>query len=93
MVDDKITGGSGGKERAGATGAAADEPRPTSIASKATDRAFVIQIAPECDVDSACLAGRVQHLATQDGGNFGSVDGLLAIVRRVLDRAAGRERD
>lgn len=58
---------------------------------KPTDRAFVVQLAPDCEPDAEHLAGRVQHLATADGGNFGSVEGLLAIMRRVLDRAAGRD--
>lgn len=58
-----------------------------------TDRAFVVQIAPDCDTADGSLAGRVQHLTTADGGNFGSADGLVAILRRVLERDADRDRE
>ncbi|MFN2376933.1 MAG: hypothetical protein ABR538_10375 [Candidatus Binatia bacterium] len=71
-----------------------DDGRPRSLAgTKATERAFVIQLAADGDPAAADLRGRVQHLATSDGGNFGSVEGLVAIMRRVLERAAGKQRE
>lgn len=52
-------------------------------------RSFVIQIAPDCDPARHSFAGRIQHLATYDGGNFDSLDALAAILLRVLARADG----
>lgn len=71
---------------------AAGHPR-TLAGTKATERAFVVQLAADGDPAAADLRGRVQHLATSDGGNFGSVEGLVAIMRRVLERAAGKQRE
>lgn len=71
-----------------------DAGRPRTLAgTKATERAFVVQLAADGDPAASDLKGRVQHLATSDGGNFGSVEGLVAIMRRVLERAAGKQRE
>ena len=53
----------------------------------ATERAFVVHLAPEDEAERTRFSGRVHHLATLDGGNFASVEGLIAIMRGVLDRA------
>jgi hypothetical protein len=52
----------------------------------AAERAFVIQLSPDCDPGSGKLSGRVQHLRTADGGNFDSVEALLVLLWRVLER-------
>lgn len=57
----------------------------TAATRRAADRAFVVQLAPDCGSAPGGLAGRVQHLATSDGGNFASPEGLIAILRRVLE--------
>jgi hypothetical protein len=51
------------------------------------DLAFVLQLTPGSDPAAGRLAGRVQHLQTSDGGNFDSVEGLLDLIARVLDRS------
>jgi hypothetical protein len=52
----------------------------------ATSRAFVVQLRPGAEPGDEAIAGRVQHLATCDGGNFASPEALIAIMRRVLER-------
>lgn len=52
-------------------------------------RAFVVQLTNEPTADEFC--GRVQQLSTLDGGNFSSPDGLIAIMRRVLERRPTRD--
>lgn len=51
----------------------------------ATSQAFVVQVAaPSGDP----FSGRVQHLATADGGNFATPEDLVEIMRRVLRRSS-----
>jgi len=57
------------------------------------DRAFVLQLAADCAADAADFKGRLQHLPTADGGNFESLDGLFAIIRRVLSHRERAEED
>jgi len=64
-----------------------------AVGPKPAERAFVVQIAPDWDPEAGSLSGRVQHLATADGGNFASVEGLVAIVRRVFGRAERQGRE
>lgn len=52
----------------------------------ATQRVFVIRVSSDCALAPGDFRGRVQHLSSIDGGNFSSVDGLLAIMRRILTR-------
>ena len=47
-------------------------------------RSFLVQVAAGCEAANGDLRGRVQQLATSDGGNFDSVDALLAILRRIF---------
>lgn len=54
----------------------------------ADQRAFVVQFTVDPAADAFC--GRVQQLSTLDGGNFSSPDGLIAILRRVLERRPSR---
>jgi len=54
----------------------------------AVHRAFVVQLAPDCEPVTGRFCGRVHNLETTDGGNFDSVEGLVAIMGRVLERAA-----
>ena len=61
-------------------------PGRCSPDSAATGRAFVVQVAPERGEGEGAFAGRVQHLATADGGNFATAEGMVEIMRRVLDR-------
>ncbi|HYB99072.1 MAG TPA: hypothetical protein VEC57_08030 [Candidatus Limnocylindrales bacterium] len=76
---------------------AADTPAG-SASSLATGRgalrrAFVVEVADDCDAAGGQLSGRVQHLATSDGGNFASIEALLAIVHRILaEDGAGSDR-
>lgn len=60
-------------------------------ASVASTRAFVLQLAADCAADPTDFKGRVQHLPSADGGNFESLEGLLAIIRRVLSRREQQE--
>lgn len=69
-----------------ATGA----PRP---AGEPVSRDFVVRVAPDSPLEEGRLSGRVHHLATTDGGNFDSAEGLVAIMRRVLDRETRRNAD
>jgi hypothetical protein len=69
---------------AAAAGPPARAEPPSSRIGAATHRAFVIQIRPECTLASNDFTGRVQHLASIDGGNFRSVEDLIAIMRRIL---------
>ncbi len=61
-------------------------------AMDATSRAFVVELASEVTgTDAFC--GRVQHLATFDGGNFTSAESLVSIIRRVLERTRPNQID
>jgi hypothetical protein len=71
---------------------AAAGPGRAGRAAGATGRAFVVELAPGATTADA-FCGRVQHLATMDGGNFSSVESLIAIIRRVLERAQRDEID
>jgi len=64
-----------------AAGRAADGSIPA-----ASERAFVLQLAADCAADPTAFKGRVQHLTSADGGNFETLDGLFAIIRRVLSQ-------
>jgi len=66
----------------------AGEPGATRLGPdpEATRRAFVVQLRPGAEPGDEAIAGRVQHLATSDGGNFASPEALIAIMRRVLER-------
>jgi hypothetical protein len=75
------------KGDAAATREGDDPPARRVTARDTTTRSFVIQISPDSCGASQSFAGRVQHLATSDGGNFDSLEGMAAIVRRVLLRA------
>lgn len=68
--------------------AAAREPGPARLGPDpdASSRAFVVQLRPGAEPGDEAIAGRVQHLATCDGGNFASPEALIAIMRRVLER-------
>jgi hypothetical protein len=50
----------------------------------------VVELVPDAGEED--FRGRVQHLATHDGGNFTSVEMFVSIVRRVLGRAGPDER-
>lgn len=65
--------------------------RPGSAAN-ATSRAFVVELTLEAAGTDA-FSGRVQHLTTFDGGNFSSAESLVAIIRRVLERAQRNQFD
>jgi hypothetical protein len=54
-------------------------------------RSFVVEVAAGAGAEG--LQGRVQHLATHDGGNFSSVEMLVSIIRRVLGRPDPEESD
>ena len=81
------------------TGGAQDAPRQAecstdrpSSATNATSRAFVVELASGATgTDAFC--GRVQHLATFDGGNFTSAESLVSIIRRVLERTRPNQID
>ncbi len=82
-----------GKDAA-ATGDAPDGPAGAAAAGEAprrgkpdpVSRSFVVELTG-ADAVADQISGRVQHLATLDGGNFTSAETLVAIMRRVLDRA------
>ncbi|HXC50918.1 MAG TPA: hypothetical protein VN634_08545 [Candidatus Limnocylindrales bacterium] len=68
--------------------AAAGTPA-TELTKEASPRqAFLLQVAELAEGGE--LRGRVQSLATADGGNFSSVTALIAILRRVLTEPAER---
>ena len=64
------------------------QPRSTQAVFGSTDnplrRSFLMQLSAGCEVAGGDLRGRVQQIATSDGGNFESVDALLAILRRIF---------
>ncbi|MBX3026998.1 hypothetical protein KF840_18990 [bacterium] len=74
---------------------AAAEPPPalaepqSSDARATTQRVFVVRVSPDCSLAPGDFRGRVQHLSSIDGGNFSSMDGLIAIMRRILACRAG----
>ncbi len=68
--------------------AAAGTPA-TQLTKEASPRqAFLLQVAQLAEGGE--LRGRVQSLATADGGNFSSVTALIAILRRVLTEPTER---
>ena len=75
------------------TAAAADAAVPSRPrrAAAAVGRSFVIEVASGGAAED--FHGRVQHLATHDGGNFSSVEMLVSIIRRVLGRPDPEEAD
>lgn len=78
----------GGDDMPVAGAATTREPGTTRLGPDpdATSRAFVVQLRPGAEPGDEAIAGRVQHLATCDGGNFASPEALIAIMRRVLER-------
>jgi hypothetical protein len=63
----------------------ADSTHPMAAKrASAKARAFLVQVAPDCQPGTGALRGRVQHLDTADGGNFACAEDLIAIVTRVL---------
>jgi hypothetical protein len=72
-------------------GPTGDGPRRARLGRDvaADQRAFVVQLTADPTADAFC--GRVQQLSTLDGGNFSSPDGLIAILRRVLERRPTRD--
>lgn len=76
------------------SGAGKERKAPGSARPAKADpasRSFVVELIDDED-DAGTCRGRVQHLATLDGGNFTSAETLVAIMRRVLDRLR-RDRD
>lgn len=75
-----------GKESGAAhpPGATGFRPGPDPVS-----RSFVVQVVSDREDGDDAFTGRVQHLATADGGNFANPEGLVAIMRRVLRRSAG----
>ncbi len=67
------------------------ETRRLGPDATASGRSFVVQLTADPATDAFC--GRVQHLATLDGGNFSSPDAMVAIMRRVLERVRPHEPD
>jgi hypothetical protein len=60
------------------------EPGRPRRSDSTVGRSFVVEVTPGPDAEA--FRGRVQHLATHDGGNFTSVEMLVSIIRRVLGR-------
>jgi hypothetical protein len=60
------------------------EPGRPRRSESTVSRSFVVEVTPGPDAEA--FRGRVQHLATHDGGNFTSVEMLVSIIRRVLGR-------
>jgi hypothetical protein len=78
------------REQTTAAPGAAVPSRPRR-AGTAVGRSFVIEVAAGSAAED--FHGRVQHLATHDGGNFSSVEMLVSIIRRVLGRPDPDEAD
>lgn len=75
-----IDGQPGDFEKTGAPGPKA----PLRGPGREARRAFVVQVGGDSVPAAGELNGRVQHLATSDGGNFDSVERLVSIMRRIL---------
>jgi len=71
---------------------AGDSKGRLGSATSATSRAFVLELTSGVTV-AETFSGRVQHLTTLDGGNFTSAESLVAIIRRVLERAQRNQFD
>lgn len=58
------------------------DTEPTPILSP--DHAFVVQLYPDTQVESGCVAGRVEHLISRHAMLFQSIESLLAFIAQVL---------
>lgn len=54
--------------------------------------AFVIQFAPETDIEAGRVVGRVEHVTSYEALHFNSLEELLSFLARVLKAGQdGRE--
>jgi hypothetical protein len=52
----------------------------------APERTFVIQLRSDSDLSERTLCGRVEHVVSGDSERFGSLDALLAFIKRHLSK-------
>jgi hypothetical protein len=52
------------------------------------DRAFVVQLRPRAHLGAELFVGRIEHIASGAAERFGSAEGLISFVERVLAPAA-----
>jgi hypothetical protein len=57
---------------------------PPMIGTLQRNKAFVIQFAPDVDIEAGRLEGRVEHVASSNWVHFHSLDELLAFLDRIL---------
>jgi hypothetical protein len=48
------------------------------------ERAFVVQLRAQADPNSELFVGRAEHIASGAAERFGSVEGLIAFITKVL---------
>lgn len=68
-----------------------EKPPPAPEASESplpTDRAFVVQFRAQALAGADLFVGRIEHIASGAAQRFGSVEGLIAFVERMLGPAA-----
>jgi hypothetical protein len=83
-------------ERPPVAGSKITEARPEAAAAtirptKPANRAFLLQVTDS--VEGGEIRGRVQSLATADGGNFSSASALIEILHRVLTDPTNQPED
>jgi hypothetical protein len=49
-----------------------------------SNRAFVVQIRWDADVEQGDVRGRIEHLTSMQATHFGSVEELVAFIGRVV---------
>ncbi|HKE82400.1 MAG TPA: hypothetical protein VKB50_01530 [Vicinamibacterales bacterium] len=49
-------------------------------------RAFVVRLYAGIDPASGCIGGQVEHVLSGDGGEFKSIEELLQLMHRALDK-------
>jgi len=57
------------------------------------DRAFVVQLREQADVEQGHWSGRIEHVTSGRAMHFQSLDELLAFVARVLRGLARHDSD
>jgi hypothetical protein len=56
-----------------------------------TNRAFVVQLHVDVEVEHGQFYGRVEHVVSGKATHFDSVEGLMAFIKRVLEEQSSRD--
>ena len=58
--------------------------RAASSVSLPTNRAFVVQLAAEAELEQGAISGRVEHVASMKAAHFHSLEELVSFMARVV---------